>query len=471
MARQAPGTYTTTTTTAPGGTPAPATGTAFIVGYAPKGSVTRAVPVRSLAEFESEFGGRVSVSPLYDSVDAFFRLGGGVAYVSRDCPSTAVAATADLPGGSGTSLVATATNPGTWGNNLDVTVAASGGSFTVTVLDGADVVEVSPTLADPAAAVAWSAGSRYVRLTAGGDTTDPTAGTVSLAGGTDVTATTDVSLTAALGRFTRLLGPGTVLSPGATTEALHKALLAHVAGQDRVAALDLADGDASAAVTRATALYAEAGADKAALLASILTLPGGVLGASREIPWSVVLAAQAAQADRLSAPGQALAGHRFGAVLVPGAGLKRVYSDADRATLSDAGVTVATLDTIGGVPDTPQTFDDRTIQPYTSQRVTEFSDARIGMAVAARLRAALAPFAFSSLGGQGAAVAQAYGACKPLAADMWEADHLDGADYDDAYQLDVQADKPGRRLVASAAVKSAVSARVIQIHITQQIGA
>src|SRR5690606_27280870 len=111
-------------------------------------------------------------------------------------------------------------------------------------------------------------------------------------------------------RFTRLLGPGTVIAPGSTTEALHKALLAHVATQDRVAALDLADGDATAAVTRATALYAEDGADKAALLASILTLPGGVLGTSREIPWSVVLAAQAAQADRLSAPGQALAGHR-----------------------------------------------------------------------------------------------------------------------------------------------------------------
>ncbi|MGA8046955.1 MAG: phage tail sheath subtilisin-like domain-containing protein [Dermatophilaceae bacterium] len=95
-----------------------ATSVAAFVGRARRGPVDRAVPVRSMVEFERTFGGLWDASGLGYAVRAFFANGGTDAVVVRVDDGGATAEV-DLGGG----LVVEAVGPGEWANSLVVGVS------------------------------------------------------------------------------------------------------------------------------------------------------------------------------------------------------------------------------------------------------------------------------------------------------------------------------------------------------------
>lgn len=474
------GTYASRSTAAPNVNTGPPTGRLFGVVYTAKGSVADAKYVGNMTDFETEFGGRLSVSPAYDSLDAYFLLGGQGGYLSRNALSTITSATANLSGSSGIAAVATAKSPGTWANGATFDVVNSTTTFTVKITLGT-LVEQSYSLATVAELTSWANKfSTLFNFAAGGGSGLPiTASAVAATGGTDNTAVDATSCETALARFDDQYGEGTVIMPGLTSSVLHRKALAHIASRPRTASLDLADGDQPTAVAAAQNLYQYAGRERATLNASTLVLPGGPLNATREVPWSVVIAAHASRSDASGAPGQALAGQERGAVTangvpITGAYLKRQYSEADQGFLEAAGVTYAEHQVLGGTIGVPVTAADRTISDYNDQTVpTEYSDARVLMTAEGRMRRALAFVNFGSLGGDGGLVAAATGACIPLLADLYQAGVIgDGSmAYRQAYSVTVIPDRPNKRIVVTASIYCAVSARIVQINIVHYVGA
>jgi hypothetical protein len=108
------------------------TGTGFAVGLTDRGPL-EATLIRSLNQFVTVFGPRVSYSSFYDAVEVFFREGGNQLYVSRVVGPAAVASAAPLldahPGGA-VSLYAGALGPGAWSGGYYVSTVAGVGAGT-----------------------------------------------------------------------------------------------------------------------------------------------------------------------------------------------------------------------------------------------------------------------------------------------------------------------------------------------------
>src|SRR5262252_6043122 len=98
-----------------------ATSIAAFIGWAPKGPTTRAQLVLRWADYNNQFGGLDSRSPLGYAVNQFFTNGGTQAYIVRladtaDSPAAA-AATATL-----TPMTVNALNAGGWGNDYSIAI-------------------------------------------------------------------------------------------------------------------------------------------------------------------------------------------------------------------------------------------------------------------------------------------------------------------------------------------------------------
>src|SRR5215831_17754270 len=133
------------------------TGVWFVAGTTDAGPLA-ATPIRSMADYTRLFGARVSYSVLYDSLDTYFREGGGTAYVARVVGPAAVTASKNLlDASSGVSLIVSALGPGSSGNNIKVGVrsGSGAGTFVVFVQDANNIeVEATPDCATPGAAIA-----------------------------------------------------------------------------------------------------------------------------------------------------------------------------------------------------------------------------------------------------------------------------------------------------------------------------
>jgi hypothetical protein len=326
---------------APTGAPVLDSGQAFFTGVAERGP-GRAVKVRSAAEYEAAFGARSGGSLLYDSVGAYFAEGGATLYVSRITGPAAVTATgAALP------FTATAASPGAWGNTLKVRYeepAAATGSLQVVVeYDGSDV-ERSPAYpaGSPQSAAAWAENSDYVRLayTTG---TWAEAAAVSLSGGADDNTVDADSIEAALARFEYALGPGQVAAPGLMTTAVQDALLEHVDTTRRVALLDAPDSpDALVLAAAAATVRQDPAAKYAALFAPWAIYPGPAGGITVSVPYTAVQAGLLARLDAATQnPNLAAAG--VNGIARGALALTQTYTDTERETLNEAGVTVAVL--------------------------------------------------------------------------------------------------------------------------------
>ncbi len=450
-----------------------ATGQGFMTAITERGPHTVAALARSLDEWVSIFGERVSYGLGYDAAECFFREGGSALYTSRVVGPTPVKATGNLLDQSGSTapgdvaLVATAKHAGDWYNAVNVVVLVTAddasipaGQFRVRVTHDTDgTLEESPDLADRAAAVAWAtATSDYLDLTEGASAEDPRSQTTSLAGGTDDhTNIVEANWTSALTRFTADLGPGQVAAPGRTTSAAHLALLAHGRANRRVPFLDFADTavvatlTAAALAARVVALDARWGGG----FAPWAVVPGVVTGTTRTVPWSAIQMGMAARLDGAEGHSAApVAGEN--AVSRFAIGLSQVaWSEADRGTLDDAGVNV--VRDIGGAI---QAYGNRTlVDKTTDPDWAQLSGTREIMALAYEAGRVLATFVHKLVDGKGKALGRLNGRLQAVCSRHYDLDALYGDGASDAFVVDTTSVNTVEQLQAGE-VRAALAVRV-----------
>jgi hypothetical protein len=413
------------------------TGTWFVTGLADQGPLVPTL-ITSLAEFEANFGPRVSYSLLYDSIDTYFREGGGSVYVSRVVGPAAVIATKNLlDAGAATSLVITAIGPGAYGNSIKIAVSAGigAGTFVLTVSDINNVVlETSPDLIDTQAAVDWASNSNYIRATLGASVNDPAVAAASaLAGGTDDRAAiTDTQWQAALDRMSKDLGPGQVSAPGRTTDTGHTQLYAHAANNRRVAIIDLPDS-ATAATLKTSVNAARLGNQRwGACFAPWDIVPGVIAGTTRKVPPSARVAGNISRNDRANNPNTPAAGDLGQALFATGLS-QPSWDDPARQDLNNNGVNLSVVK-FGGV----RTYGWRSgVDANADPDWRDFGNARLFMAIASQGDAIGETFLFDEIDGQGHTLSAFGGALTAMMMDYWVADALYGVTPQEAFFVDV----------------------------------
>lgn len=415
------------------------TGVAFMAGLAEKGSTVEAILVRNMAEYAKAFGARVSYGLLHDALDVFFREGGTRAYVARVVGPAAIKDKVTLNDSGAVASIRVETI-GEGGLPLTVQVVAGSvaGTFILVIADNAIEVERSPDLLDVPAAVGWGSTSGYIRVVALG-VNDPAviAAQALITGVDDQTGITDVQRIAALTRFTKALGPGQVLYPGATTAPLHAALLNHAKANSRVALLDGTD----TAVT--TTLTAQVAADRAdgtitleavqrgALFAPWAVVPGVVPNTTRVLPPSALVAGLMARNDgRTGNPNDPAAGASGEARYALGTS-QPAWTDAQRQTLNEGGVDVLRM-IYGAV----RLYGYRTVAPSGDPWLA-LNAARVRGAIEHQAEAIGEEFIFAQLDGRGRKIAEFGGALTGMLQGWWLLGALYGATPDEAFVVDV----------------------------------
>ena len=425
---------------APARTPPTDTGVFFAVGPAAQGDQTQAVLVRSMAEFESKFGARVTYSYLWDAMDCFYKEGGSDAYIARVVGPAPVVATVTLKDGSNANtLQVNANSPGAWGNNLRIAVlqGSVGGTFVLQVSDNlGNILEVSRDLTDENDAIAWSYASDYIDLVDVGTTlSDPAvvAATPLIGGTDDNTNITEANWTTALGKFTNDLGPGQVAMPGRTTAAAQANLLAHAATFNRVALIDGTDSGSKATLKSvALGLRGVPNARHAAFFAPWAVVPGLIAGTTRTVPWSAIEAGIIARNDAAVSPNIAAAGISYGQALYPIALSQPKFSDADREEMNDTGVNLA-VQQFGGI----MAYGFRTLtDPVQDPNWIAFSNSRLYMAIVAQADAIGENYVFSQIDGKGVTIGQFNGDLAAMLLGFYNDGSLYGATSDAAFAVD-----------------------------------
>src|SRR5215831_2466374 len=342
-----PGVYISQRATPPPRSAPTDTGVWHIVGLADAGPLGPTL-VQSMADFERIFGLRQSYAAMsYDSLDVFFREGGGSAMMNRVVGPAAASATKNLLDGSAAiSLVATAIGPGAYYNAIKVGVRAgsAGGTVVIFIQDANSVeVEASPDLATQQAAQLWGQYSNYIRLSIGVSTNLPAvAAAAVLAGGADDRNNiVDANWASALALDTPDKGPGQVSAPGQTTSARHLQLLAHAAANRRIAVLDAPDTSTAATLTALAATDRAGNQRYGAMFAPWLVAPGITPGTTRSIPPSALVAGLIARNAGLG-PASPSAGD-LGISLFATALSQPAWDDPTRQTLNNGGVDVIRL--------------------------------------------------------------------------------------------------------------------------------
>jgi len=222
---------------------------------------------------------------------------------------------------------------------LQVTVAADGTDFSVSVRLAGALVESSGNVADGAGAAAWAAGSsRYVSITdgAGGDPAAVTNRGLA-AGDDDFDGVTQIDIDAARDRFGPELGPGVYVFPGRTSTTVQLAAAEAADGRNRIVRADLPPtSNVSTLTAHLATLAASEFADYLDPLLPPLTAPGLTTASSRTIAASALRTAAEARNDAAGiSPNQTAAGSWAIARWFSAPSL--TWSDDDLETLNDAG--------------------------------------------------------------------------------------------------------------------------------------
>ena len=235
-----------TTSARSGATPSEpnASGQAFIVGLAERGSATDAVLVRGLADFEAKFGGRVSYSFLHDTVKTFFDEGGTQAYIARVVGAAATTGKVSVNSSDDTpvpTMEINASAPGAWSDGLSIVVEEGALSDSVNIgvdLNGQRVRTYTSLLSLDQAIGRINTDGTYITARDLGATSRslPAVGTYEVTAGTDDRASIAASDHAkALDRFSDTMGDGAVFA--VDTTAINADLIAHAEKNNRIALL------------------------------------------------------------------------------------------------------------------------------------------------------------------------------------------------------------------------------------------
>lgn len=340
----------------------PATGSAVGAGrYMPagmteRGPIDRAVRARSLAEWESVYGGAVAFSTLHADVRTHFEEGGSEVWTARKVGAAATVGTVSLLDGSTDPGLATvridAANPGAWSSRVSVVVEAgtAAGTRRLRVLLDGERVRNYDNLGTREAFVAALSRDPYVRASLVANATAaplnlPRLATVTLSAGSDDRETvTAGNVTDALALFTPELGAGMVAVPGFPAASVLAAVLAHCKANERVGVLALPQNDTPTdALVAGPAMQSDDG-EYLLLAYPWVRIPSATVGTQDVSPEGYVAAMRARAHLEPGGPTRAAFGEiataRF--VLEPTVALTRAQGDA----LDEAGVSA--IRTIAG---------------------------------------------------------------------------------------------------------------------------
>lgn len=323
-----------------------ATSRAFIAGVTERGRLTP-VPVRSIVEYQTEFGtNQPFTASMYRCAQTFFEEGGSELIVCRAVGTTPTVGTLVSQDRTPTTPLPTlrwdAANPGAWAGGLRVTVTAGAvlNSVTIAVFLGPDRVSYVRDKTSVADIVTAFAGDPYVRATDLAPVSvypvrlPALIASVPLTGGNDDRATVTIALVAAaLDQAGNGYGAGAVAVPGYNAIIAGTLLIAHAKAHRRVAVL-AGDVDSDLDELGSMASLLTIDGEYAGLFAPWVQVPDGS-GVATVSPEGFVLGVRA-RAMNLQGFWQAPAGARSTARFVRGAVLS--YDSAAINGLADAKV-------------------------------------------------------------------------------------------------------------------------------------
>lgn len=323
--------------------------TLFVAGVTTRGPEGKAVPVYSIAEYETVYGGYTSSGWVHQTLESFFEEGGAKAYVSRVIPDDAAAAVkalVDNAGSPATAITLTASGEGVWANTLlkvQVTSVIPSGtvtSFVIKVLLNDVIVFTSQSHTTVAGAVDEinnsAVASLYVTAAAGASALLPnTAAAALFTGGANGGALDEGDLTEALDFFIESYGPGAVAAPGFYLAGNYDSLIAHAKLNGRIALLGFDSTDTVSDATDTAATYSVvSGAEYAAFFYPWVRIPNGSL--TSLIPSEGYVAAKRAQVQNSSGAWNVYAGAVSEAVYVTEP--QSYLTASQEASLATAGV-------------------------------------------------------------------------------------------------------------------------------------
>lgn len=281
----------------------------FIVGLTERGSTSKPVLVRGMADVTNLLGERVSYGAVYDQLKVFFDEGGLQAYVGRVVGPAATVGTLSLndrdSGGAEPTLRVDAANPGSWSTQVKVQVADGSltNTFRIIITLNDVVVEDKTNLATPAEAVDAFKDSPYVRLTNLASTNTPPSNnpavlvaTALSAGSDDRASVTDTHYINTLALFTKDLGDGAVAIPSRTTTAIWTGINTHCIANNRIGLLSAAQGDSSSTLLSRND---EVDSEYCGIFAPWITVPDGGTGTRIISPEGYVAAMRARAHDQV----------------------------------------------------------------------------------------------------------------------------------------------------------------------------
>ncbi len=234
----------------------------------------------------------------------------------------------------------------------------------------------------------------------------------------------------ALDFFNYELGPGQVCAPGLSDIEVHTAVLAHVNTMHRCALLDLPAGDTAALKTAVEALYPLPGVRYAAALAPPIIYPFvDAAPATVATPYSGIQAGLISRADLRGNPNMAAAG--INGVSRLAVGLSADYSDDDRETLNEAGVTLAKM-VYGDV----RTYGARTAAGPDDTNWLWFPNSRVIMAITHRADAIAQNYVFTQIDGRRQTFAKLETELRGMLLEYFNIGALYGAAPSEAFSVD-----------------------------------
>lgn len=227
--------------------------TFFVAGLTERGPTEEYLPLRSMADYERYYGGRVTYGSVYDALQAFFAEGGVLAYVARAVGAAAgegFLTMSDTAASPQSTLRIEALGPGAWstGVTVEVTAGTQANTFNLIVRFGG-MTETYTNLGSPSAAVAALRNSSWVRgVDLGSATAAPgnnpaiIAATALSAGVDDRASVNAAAYVAALDNLGPGLGAGAVAIPGQVASTVAAGIAAHCSTHNRIGLLATGPG-------------------------------------------------------------------------------------------------------------------------------------------------------------------------------------------------------------------------------------
>jgi hypothetical protein len=446
-------TVRTATRTGPVNAAVPEAGRYFTAGLLERGPSGVPTRIRSLAQLEAAFGGRVSYGSVYDDLRVFFEEGGSEAYVQRVTGPAATKGTLSLSDASAVATVAIDDiGPGPAGaaNTVTVSNGTTAGTYKLTIAGATNATgagtEVYDNLVTPADAVAATLSSRFVRArdlasatappatgVRGGNQPANIAATPLTAGTDDRASVTAAMMVTALDAFTADLGAGAVSLPGYPAASVAAGLKAHAKATNRLAlsAPPIATTPA-AAVTLAQGLVAPDG-EYLGFFYPWVRVPVGAT--SKLISPEGYVAAVRARAHRDLGPYAAPAGERANARFI--LDTERRLTTAEANACDDAGCSAIRV-----IANTVRLYGWRSLSnDLSNYALLNGRDVLNTLAVEAAKR--LEPYVFRTIDGKGQLLSEVAGTLKGLVDPMAQRGGLyartdaTGKPIDPGYGIDV----------------------------------